>query len=703
MKSTSLTELKIEGMTCTNCARTVSRFLERKGMEDVYVNVTTQEVRFETKGSEASLAEIKSGIGKLGFTVVEEGEEFIEPTWTLERKLLVCSILTAPLFLGHLLMMVGIHIPLLENYLFQFFVALPVYVIGFMHFGASAYNALKMGNTNMDVLIFVGSTAAFVYSVIGLLQENGNFIFFETAATIITLVLLGNLMEKRAVDKTSQAIDELRNLQSTEAVRVLPDGSHQKIETKNIKVGYILQINEGDAIPSDGIVKNGMGWTDESMLTGESEPVEKMPKDILTGASILSSGNLTMKVTATGKDTVLSKIIDLVKNAQAETPEIQRLADRISAIFVPLVLGIAILTVVISHFAFGMAFTQALMNGIAVLVISCPCAMGLATPAAIMVGVGRAAKSGILIKGSRTLEIFADVKHLVFDKTGTMTEGKFSVRDFRIFTGNESGIKTAVKGLESHSSHPIAKALSQSFEGIEAAHFKNVKEEKGVKIQGTDSAGAFWEIGSSRIALDLTEDKSHDVYILKDGVLLAWIDIEDKLKDGIGEVTHYFGEHEVAAYLLSGDKETKVKAAANETNVPMYFAEKLPEEKYKIIADLKEKNLTAMVGDGINDAAALAKADVGITFSSASDVAVHSSGIVLLNDDPRTLAKAHQISRHTLLTIKQNLFWAFAYNIVAIPIAAVGLLNPMFAALFMAFSDVVVIGNSLRLRSKKLD
>jgi Cu+-exporting ATPase len=696
-------EFKVEGMTCTNCARTVSRFLERKGMEEVQVNVTTHEVQLKNNTESVTFEEIKVGIGKLGFSVVEEGEDPVVEPWSLERKFLVCAILTLPLFLGHLLMMAGIHLPLLENPIFQFFVCLPVYVIGFLHFGMSAYHALRMSNTNMDVLIFVGSTAAFVYSLVGLYLGNPDYIFFETAATIITLVLLGNLMEKRAVDKTTAAIDDLRNLQSTEAIRVKSDGSTEKISIDKIKVGYILQINEGDAFPSDGIVYDGIGWANEAMLTGETELVEKTNASIVTGASVLSSGNLKMKVTATGKDTVLSKIIDLVKNAQLETPDIQRLADKISAIFVPVVLAIAVLAVVIGHFVFAVPFTQALMNGIAVLVISCPCAMGLATPAAIIVGVGRAAKSGILIKGSRTLEIFAGVKNVVFDKTGTLTEGKFSVSQFHLFDGIETTIQAAVKGLEGHSSHPVAKSLSGSFSGISASLFSDVKEQKGVKMSGKDEQGNTWEVGSKRILITEHKDLSHDIYVLKNSVLVAAIDLEDKMKAGVDTVTNYFKEIGIRSYLLSGDKEEKVAAVAQALQVDTHFSEQLPEEKYAIIEDLKSKELTAMVGDGINDAAALAKADVGVTFGSASDVAVSSAGVVLLSDDPEALVQAHKISRHTLLTIKQNLFWAFAYNFVAIPIAAMGFLNPMLGALFMAFSDVVVIGNSLRLRGKKLD
>ncbi len=702
--SNDIIELKVEGMTCTNCARTVSRFLEKKGLKDVHVNVTTHEVSFDKNHSEITIDDIKKGIHKLGFVVVEEDNiEESKENWTLEKKLIVSIIFTAPLFFGHLLMMLGIHIPLLENHWTQFFLCIPVFMIGVFHFGKSAFNALKMKNTNMDVLIFIGSTAAFIYSIIGLYTNNHNYIFFETAATIITLVLLGNLMEKRAVQKTTKAIDELNHLKAENALKISSDGTVEKINLKQVRVGDVLLVNEGDSIPTDGVITKGDGYINEAMLTGESELVHKKIGHLITGASILSSGNLQMKVTAIGKDTVLNKIIDLVKNAQNEKTNIQRLADKISEIFVPAVVGIALLTFVLRYFIADVGVSEALMNAIAVLVISCPCAMGLATPAAIMVGVGRAAKEGILIKGSRTLEILAHAKNIVFDKTGTLTEGKFSIKNIDYFLNNQSEINAAIQSLEAHSSHPIAQSLYQEIASEKNIVFKNINEVKGLKIEGVDENNNTWEIGSYKIAKHLTHDHSHNIYVLKNNKLVATIDIEDSLKKNIKEVVEYFNHENIDSYLLSGDKKEHVEKVAQELKIKNYEAEKLPEEKHEKIKKLKEENITVMVGDGINDAAALAIADVGITFSSASDIAVQSSGVVLLNDKAETLKKSHQISKQTLKTIRQNLFWAFAYNIVAIPIAALGFLNPMWGALFMAFSDIVVIGNSLLLRTKKLN
>ncbi len=696
------TELKVEGMTCTNCANTVTRFLERKGMEDVHVNFTTKEVSYLDNSDGDSFEKIKSGISKLGFEVLEgihEGQESV--FWNLRMQLIIACVFTFPLFIGHFLMMAGIHWNWMMSPLSQLIFCIPVFLIGVNHFGKSAWNGLKMGTTNMDVLIIIGSSAAFIYSLVGFFTKNHDYIFFETCATIITLVLLGNWIEKKAVERTTHAIEDLGNLQSKEA-NLVKNGKTEQIAVSKLKVNDILQVNEGDAIPLDGELIQGKATVDESMLTGESLPVVKNTGDFLTGASIVKSGNFQMKVTATGKDTILSKIIDLVKNAQANPPEIQKLADRISAIFVPVVLSIALLTFALALWVFNVPFEKSLMNAIAVLVISCPCAMGLATPTAIMVGVGRAAKEGILIRGSRTLEIFAGVGNIVFDKTGTLTEGKFSIRKIEVIEGDKEHILAVIKSLEKYSSHPLAQSLVSEIRAEKEIHFTEVEEIKGLKIQGKDEQGNIWEIGSHKINNSIPNNSEHNIFINKNKKFVAALTLDDEVKKDIPELLHYFNQEKINTHLLSGDKENRVASFSQKMNISNYKSEVKPEDKYKEIEILKSEQGVAMVGDGINDAAALARADVGLTFGSATDIAVQSSGIVLLNDNPEAIIQAHKISKHTLLTIKQNLFWAFAYNIVAIPIAALGFLNPMWGALFMAFSDIVVIGNSLRLRKKKI-
>jgi Cu+-exporting ATPase len=694
-------ELQVEGMDCNNCAMSITRFLERKGLQEVYVNFQTKEVRFRPDEAVLTLEQVKAGIQKLGYTVVEPEQP--QAWWTLERKLLISAVLTAPLLLGHILMSLGLHIGLMHNDWLQFAIALPVFLIGVFHFGKSAWNGLvRTGVANMDVLIFTGSTAAFIYSLIGTLLNEPNYIFYETAATIITLVLLGNWFEHRAVKQTTTAIGELTQLQVEKARRIMASGTIVTINREEIQVGDLLQVNEGDKIPTDGVVISGQAAVDEAMLTGESIPIEKHPGDALIGASLLQSGNLQMRATAVGRDTVLSQMIELVKTAQQDKPDIQRLADKISAIFVPVVLGIALLTLLIGHFGFQLSFQQALMNAIAVLVISCPCAMGLATPTAVMVGVGRLAQNGILIKGGQTLEVFANIKNMVFDKTGTLTTGDFHIQGIEYHTPDEALANALIYKLEQHSSHPIAQSLVREMAGrVNGVTFDNlqVQEQKGVGVFATDGAGNAYQIKAHQTQ---SHSGSQHLALLRNEQLLATIEISDTLKPGAAEVIQSLQNSGIQPIILSGDKQTRTAAIADQLGVKLFHAEKLPEEKLRIIESLSQQAATAMIGDGINDAPALAKATIGVSLSNASQAAIQSAQIVLLNGNLEHLPKALSIARHTVLTIKQNLFWAFSYNLIAIPVAALGFLNPMWGALFMAFSDVVVIGNSIRLQRKRI-
>ena len=693
------TELTVEGMTCVNCAKSVDRLLTKKGMEEVYVNFATKEVRFQNSGA-VSIDEVKSDITRLGFEVVDE--HLPHPTfWTLERKFFFALVFTLPLFAHMFIPWKPLH-----NHWIQLALCLPVFALGVWHFGRSAWISIRHGFPNMDVLIFMGSTAAFVYSLYGSLAGLGHdFLFYETSAMIITLVLLGNLLEKRAVARTTTAITELTKLQVQKARKIVGTNIVE-VDVKYLKTGDILQVNEGDKIPADGEIINGTVSIDESMLTGESEPILKENGAIVVGASLVNSGNMQMRVTATGRNTILAQIIELVKSAQADKPDIQRLADKISAIFVPVVLAIAALTFVLSYFVFNINFQNAMLRSIAVMVISCPCAMGLATPTAVMVGVGRLARNGILIKGGQTLEIFSTIKNIVFDKTGTLTTGNFKVKNIQCYHDySENEVKNIAFQLERHSSHPIARSLVSEFSNIVSNNdflLENIKEEKAVGVKGNDKKGNIFEIGSYRIVQHLTDDDSHHIYLRKNDQIIATIDIQDELKSNTAETINYLKSQGINPVILSGDKQLKTAEIAKKIGINEFYAEHLPEQKLEVISRLSAEAPTAMVGDGINDAPALAKATLGVSLGNASPVAIQSSEIILLNDRLDYLQKAVAISQHTLLTIKQNLFWAFAYNVVAIPVAALGYLNPMWGAIFMAFSDVVVIGNSLRLRGKRI-
>lgn len=704
----NIIEWKVEGMDCTSCAANITQFLKKKGLNDVYVNFSTEEVRFSQPEVEVPLSDIRKGITQLGYLVA--GGETKAPFWTLKRKLIFSAIFTIPLLFQHLFMMAGIEfMAFLDDPWVQLAVCLPVFILGFTHFGSTSLAALKNGTMHMDVLIFIGSTAAFVYSLIGTFGGDMNYIFYETAATIITLVLMGNFLEKRSVKQTTTAIQELTHLQVETANKLMPSGAIVNIEVKDLLPGDILQVNEGDKIPVDGIVYKGDASVDESMLTGESIPVEKSENDNLIGGSILINGNIQMITQKTGANTVLSQMIELVKSAQQDKPDIQRLADRITGIFVPAVLTISLLTFLISYFLVGIPFQNALMNSIAVLVISCPCAMGLATPTAVMVGVGKLAKNGILVKGAKTVEIFAGIKNFVFDKTGTLTTGNFKIKNINYHSDNEPLIHSIIYKMEQRSSHPIAKSLVKELENND--HFtrkgarislSKMEEIKGKGVLGKDKEGNVYKIGTSKFAYPNHQNGEHSLYLSKNDELLATIDISDELKNNTKEAIQFLKENDKNPILLSGDKLDKVETTAKQVSINEIYAEKLPSEKLAIIEELTKKAPTAMIGDGINDAPALAKATIGVSLSNASQVAIQSAQVVLLDGKLERLTRAIRISEQTLKTIKQNLFWAFAYNIVAIPIAAFGFLNPMWGALFMAFSDVVIIGNSVRFKLRKV-
>lgn len=423
------------------------------------------------------------------------------------------------------------------------------------------------------------------------------------------------------------------------------------------------------------------------------------------GGTLNLGSAFKMKATATGSQTVLSKIIRLVKEAQADKPPIQQLGDKVSAIFVPVVLGLATTAFFISWLVFHLPVAQALMNSIAMLVISCPCAMGLATPTAVIAGIGRAAKKGILVKGGSTLETFKGLRYMVFDKTGTLTDGKFKVEHLQVIDpAYAHRMGSVIHALEQQSSHPIAQSLVNHFSSHPPALLSSVKETKGIGMTGTDGDGHTWQLGSKRILASHSRTSSDfDLYLTRNHRLVAGLNLQDVLKKDARELICWLKKEGITPVLLSGDRRVKCERTAREAGITEWYAEQLPEQKLERIARMRLKGKTAMVGDGINDAPALAKADIGISLSNATQAAMFSAQVILLDAKQLIhIRTAILLGRHTLLTIRQNLFWAFFYNAAAIPIAALGLLNPMVAALAMAFSDVIVIGNSIRLKFKPL-
>jgi Cu+-exporting ATPase len=700
-------EWKVEGMTCTNCALTINKYLQKEGLGDVKVNFIGSEVTFnltENKSKEM----LAKGIEDLGYHVVNESDNKLNP----RKKAFFANHLQRFLFclpftLVLMLHMLPWHIHFLMNPWIQLAICIPVYIVGMGYFGISAVKSLRRGIPNMNVLIALGATAAFIYSLIGTLQNLGmDYIFYETTATIITLVFLGEWVEHKSVDATQKELNKLARSQKMMANMIAFDEAHKEIifpvENTQLHVGDLILIKSGEQVPMDCKILWGEVHVNESLLTGESKPQLKQKKDALIGGSLITDGTVKAQVTAVGKDTVLSNILNLVKQAQGEKPPVQQLADKISAIFVPAVISISVLTFLLNYFAFDVKATDSLMRSIAVLVISCPCAMGLATPAAIAVGLGRAARNGILFRNAKSLELFKNIRTVVFDKTGTLTMGQFTISAFESNELAEAEFKRIVFSMEKYSNHPIAKTITTDWKINNAVQWKKIEEIKGIGMKATDMDGNIYQLGSYKIAKALTDNSTHTAYLLKNDKLIGWLNLEDAIREEAKDVITYLHSKNIQTILLSGDSAERTKAVADQLYIKEVFAEKTPEDKLKIIEKLNIEAPVAMVGDGINDAPALAKATIGISMSDATQLAMQSAQVVLMNKGIRHLPLALGLGKHTFITIKENLFWAFIYNVVAIPVAAIGLLHPGIAALAMGFSDVVLAANSIRLNYKKV-
>jgi len=728
-------QLCVKGMTCANCALSVERYLVRQGLEGVQVSFADDEVRFRLPAGK-NLEGIIDGLENIGYPVVSEAEQKNGGPSPAQKKLWLAAVPTIPLVLAMFL-----PFPLLHNPWFQLALSLPVFLLGAEHFGRSAWNSLRTGVPNMDVLIVLGSSAAFLYSLIGLLAGLGHqYLFFETSASIVTLVLIGQVIEERAVRKTTSSLRALAALQTGEVrlLRRAADGREERVSVpvSDVRPGDRLAAEQGDKIPLDGKVLRGEAELDESMLTGESFPQPRKAGDAITGGSTVLAGWLEMEVTAIGKDTVLSGIIDLVRQASLDKSPVQRLADRISAWFVPVVVGLSVLTFFLAHFVWNIPAGSALLQAIAVLVISCPCAMGLATPTAVAVGLGRAAQSGILVKGASTLQSLASVRRVILDKTGTLTSGEFVLEKLVLLSPamEKQEAMNLIVALASTSNHPVSRSLFNNLSkdhSPQATLLHTIRENRGMGLSGLDAEGRTWKLGSDRwtipaeakpeatpefAAADHSANTvtrqptgavsapslAGDVFLSCDGIPVAALYLRDQIRPGARELIAYLHQRGIEPVLLSGDREVRVKELADSLGIQTWYAGKRPEEKLQLVQALNAEVPSAMVGDGINDAPALERASVGISLVDSTRAARDAAGVVLLGGRPDQLIDAFALATHTLRTIRQNLFWAFFYNVLAIPIAAVGLLSPMLAAGAMAFSDLMVIGNSLRLRFKKI-
>ena len=613
------------------------------------------------------------------------------------------------------------HLPdILMNPWFQFILATPIQFIIGWQFYVGAYKNLRNGGANMDVLVALGTSAAYFYSIYEMIKwltgaTNMPHLYFETSAVLITLILFGKYLEARAKSQTTNALSELLNLQAKEARLIDDNGMEKMVPLNQVNVDDILLIKPGEKIPVDGQIIKGETAIDESMLTGESMPVDKHVDDVVIGSTMNTNGVITIMATKVGKDTALSNIIKVVEEAQSSKAPIQRLADIISGYFVPIVIAIALLTFLIwITLVHPGQFEDALVAAISVLVIACPCALGLATPTSIMVGTGRAAENGILFKGGEYVERTNQVDTVVFDKTGTLTHGKPEVT---YFEGDKDTL-TLVASAENNSEHPLATAIVNYAKQhkVNLVNVTNYQTLPGHGIQAIiDDSMLF--VGNQKLMLDhqiniqsikqkmkQMEAEGHTVMLIAyDGELRGMIAVADTVKASAKEAIQQLSSMNIRTVMLTGDNERTAKAIAKEVGIDQVIAGVLPEDKAHHITQLQEqKHNVAMVGDGINDAPALVKADIGIAMGTGTEVAIEAADITILGGDIQLVPKAIHASHKTIRNIKQNLFWAFGYNIAGIPIAAMGLLAPWIAGAAMALSSVSVVSNALRLKRMKL-
>lgn len=716
---------KISGMSCAACSARIENKLNRtEGIVSAAVNLAAEKASVDYDDDILSEKDIAKIIEDMGYKFLEDRSESDTEKEQREREIkrlrtefILSAVLSSPLIMAMIFTLFRVDLAFFHNEYFQIIVATPVqFLIGF-RFYKNAFHALKAKSPNMDVLIAMGTSAAYFFSVYnaffapakpGMMKE----LYFEAAAVIITLVLLGKYLEEVAKGKTSEAIKKLMGLRAKTA-RVVREGKEIDIPIEDVRIGDVVVVRPGEKLPVDGRIIEGNSSIDESMLTGESVPVEKKAGDTVIGATINRFGTFKFEATKVGKDTVLSQIIKMVEDAQGSKAPIQKIADGVAGVFVPAVLCVAILTFLIWYFAAG-NLTAGIVSAVAVLVIACPCALGLATPTAIMVGTGKGAENGILFKSGEHLETAYRLTAVVLDKTGTITKGQPEVTDVVCLGGGDEKETLRMAAIaEKKSEHPLGAAVyekgSREFgelpgpEEFEAIPGKGVfaKVENKAVYLGTkrlmDDNNVNTENAEAAVS-ELEDDGKTAILMAVDGRIEAVIAVADTVREHSREAIQELQGMGIKVYMITGDNRRTAAAIARQAGIGNVLAEVLPEHKAEEVRKLRDSGeITAMAGDGINDAPALATADIGIAIGTGTDIAIEAADIILMRDDLRSIPAAIRLSRKTMRKIKQNLFWAFIYNIIGIPFAAFGLLNPVIAGGAMAFSSVSVVTNSLSL------
>lgn len=735
--------LPVEGMTCASCVARVEKTMKKfEGLENVTVNFASEKVSFDADTSKVDLKEVAKAIEDYGYklkleeensTPKDNGEkEKVDEYYKkLKTDFLFALILTIPLFVISMALDMNFawfksvwSFNLEQTQKILLILTTPIMFVSAKRFFTIAWTNIKHFSAEMNTLVAIGTGSAYLYSLVVTLFPEfiikpgiEPHVYFETAGVIVTLILLGRLLESRAKNKTRNSIKELIGLRPKTAL-VLKDGNEVEVKIEDLTQGDIVIIKPGNKIPADGEIIEGYSTIDESMITGESLPVEKNKGAKVIGGTINKNGSFRFKVTAVNKDSVLGQIIKLVEEAQASKAPIQKLADKIAGVFVPVVIGIAILTFIVWMFVNG-DFSQALIHFVAVLIIACPCALGLATPTAVMVGTGLGAKNGVLIKNAESLEILNKTNRIIFDKTGTITEGNPKLVNVINIDIEKEELLNIVGNVEKQSEHPLSQAIVES---IDLSNTENGNVESFSNYPGMGITALYKNnnvlIGNEKLMSEFgiktneVKEKYNDVFSDAKTIIFAAINekikgllvINDPVKADSAEAVNKLKSMNINLSLATGDNKSTAESIGKKVGITDVYYEVLPQDKADIVKKYKTENeIVAMVGDGINDAPALALANIGIAIGTGTDVAIESASIILMKGSLKDIYKAINLSHKTIKTIKQNLFWAFIYNAIGIPLAAFGLLNPMFAALAMSLSSVSVLGNSLRFRKAKLD